>query len=98
MPVCLGQPGDSYKSDEYNSAQCRVPALPGSDNANIDRVSSLICAGKIEKECPQTWDMFTFMHNYSGSEHGYVESAGKWVEGKDYVSTTEHPYYAFCVL
>jgi len=57
-------------------------------------VSSLICAGKIEKECPQTWDMFSYMHNYSGSEAGYVES----VNGKNYVSTTEHPYYAFCVL
>jgi len=61
-------------------------------------VSSLICAGKIEKECPQTWDMFSYMHNYSGSEAGYVESVGTWVHGKDYVSTTEHPYYAFCVL
>merc|ERR1719483_425715 len=94
VPVCYAQAGN-----QYNSAQCRVTALPGSDSNNIDRVSRLICAGKINKECPQTWDMFSYMHNYSGGNYGgYVESAGTWVEGKNYVSTTEHPYYAFCVL
>jgi len=93
VPVCIGQAGSGH-----NSAQCRVPALPGSGWNSIDRMSRLICNGKIDKECPQTWDMFMYMHNYSGSEHGYVESVGGWVEGKDYVSTTEHPYYAFCVL
>ena len=89
--VCDGPPGCKYKSPH-----CSVTPLSLDCGNAMYPISKLICNGETPYKCQVLDGVFGDMHNYYGSELGYVD--GKGAMGKDFVSKKENPYFAYCVL
>ena len=78
---------------ENNSAKCKVSSL-GSES--LIAISKLICNGQYATECPKTEGIFVSMKNWHGSECGNIKGT-YCVEGKNFVSGPNNPYFAFCI-
>ena len=92
--VCFGSSGC-----KFNSGRCKETSLKPKScgTGNVNALSKIICDGKSAENCPQLEGMFAYMYNYGNSECG-VAKGSHCVSGKDFVSSPETPYHAFCVL
>jgi hypothetical protein len=89
--VCDGPSGCKYNSD-----RCRVTPLSTSCGGPMQPLTKLICNGNNPNKCPKADGMFADWKYSDYSACGTVDG-NYCVKGKDVMSQSNNPYYAYCV-
>ena len=92
--VCWGAAGCSFVS-----SRCMVSPINTDCTNSMTVLSKLICNGNYPgPKCPQMEGMFNDMKAFSGGyECGNVKGV-YCARGKQFVSSKETPYYAYCIV
>ena len=88
--VCSGP-----SSCSYNTNRCKITPLSTACGGPMHPLSILLCNGKGPGGCPKTDGMFGACKYNNWGSCGAVD--GSWgVQGKDFVSQADKPFFAYC--